>query len=70
MRNGHWETKPLFWEVLAYAILAKIEACNWNTLLYLKSHNIDQLKTMKINLSIEKLLMRMQHGWEKTGNNL
>ena len=41
--DGHWETRLLFWEVLAYAILdilTEMEACNWNSRLYLKSHNI------------------------------
>ena len=43
LRYGHWETRPLLWEVLAYAILhllTEMEACNWNSRLYLKSHNI------------------------------
>ena len=51
-------------------ILTKIEACNWNTLLYLKSQNIDQLKTMKGNMSIEELLVRMQHGRENITINI
>ena len=44
MRYGHWKERPLLWEVLAYAILdilTELEAFNWDSRLFLKSHNLD-----------------------------
>ena len=60
-----WKERLLLWEVLAYAILdilTELKAFNWESRLFLKSHNLDQLKAMESNMSIEELQVIMRHG--------
>ena len=65
LRYGHLSERPLFWEVLAHVILdilTELEAFNVDSRLFLKSHNLDQLKAMESNMSIEQLQVLIQHG--------
>ena len=66
-----WNNEAALWTLeretttLAYPfldILTKLEAFNWDSRLFLKSHNLNQLKALESNKSIEKLQVMMRHG--------